>query len=362
MKVAIVHYWWITNRGGEAVVSEIFKIFPEADLFVHVADPAAVKESLGEGKSRAVKTSFIASLPFARKMYQYYLPLMPFALEQIDLRAYDLIISSESGPAKGVITSPTAKHVCYCHSPMRYIWDLYHDYIKTSNPLVRLMFPFVAYHLRLWDQASSMRVDHFIANSSHVAKRIQKFYRREAHVLHPPVDTLSFCSNRQRSNFYLCLGQLVGYKRIDLAVAAFKKNGLPLVVIGEGSELVRLKRLGASNIVFLGRQPQHVVKNYLETCKALVFPGLEDFGIVPVEAMAAGAPVVAYGAGGVLDSVVDRQTGILFPEQSVDSLLESVDLVESGRLSFSAVSLANHAKKFSRQNFSEGFRRIIEMG
>lgn len=362
MKVAIVHYWWLSNRGGEAVVAAIAELYPEADLYVHVCDEPLVRKTLGAGFKGKVITTFIARLPGAAKHYQKYLPLMPVALEQLDLSAYDLVISSESGPAKGVITRPDALHVCYCHSPMRYVWDMYPAYLQGAGRVVRALFPWVAHWLRVWDRASADRVDHFVANSSFVASRIRKFYRRDAEVVYPPVNVTAFDHRRERGDFYLCLGQLVPYKRADMVVEVFNRLGLPLVVIGEGELLDRLKAIAAPNVQLMGRQAFSVVKEKLETCKALVFPGLEDFGIVPVEAMASGAPVIAYGKGGALDTIVHGKTGILFDEQSNSALEAAIRACEAGQHRFDVEALREHAAGFDKAIFQRRFLQAVERG
>lgn len=341
-------------------MASLASLYPEADLFLHVCDENVVREKLGKNFRGNIRTTFISRLPGARKHYQKYLPLMPLALEQLDLSEYDLVISSESGPAKGVITRPDALHICYCHSPMRYLWDMYHQYLQNASRPVRWLFPFAAHWLRVWDRASADRVDHFVANSEFVASRIRKFYRREAEVIHPPVNTESFTASEEREDFYLCLGQLVGYKRADLAVEAFNRLGLPLVVIGEGECMDDLRNRAKQNVKFLGRQPFDVVKDHLERCKALIFPGIEDFGIVPVEAMAAGAPVIAIAKGGALETVIDGETGILFTKQSVESLVEAVKKLESGEIVFRADRLQSRARRFDASIFQQSMRQFID--
>jgi glycosyltransferase involved in cell wall biosynthesis len=360
MRVAIVHYWWLSNRGGEAVVSALLQMFPDADLFVHVCDEALVRDTLGPRFHGRIVQSFISRLPGARRHYQKYLPLMPLASEQLDLSGYDLVISSESGPAKGVITRPDALHVCYCHSPMRYVWDMYHDYTNASGRLVRLLFPPIAHYLRLWDRASADRVDHFIANSAFIASRIRKLYRRDASVVHPPVDVTAFDPGRPRGDHYLVLGQLVRYKRADLAVQAFNELGLPLTVIGEGEQMRELQRLARPNVRLVGRQSFDVIREHLQTCRALVFPGVEDFGIVPVEAMAAGAPVIAYARGGARETVRDGVTGLCFHEQSVSAIKAAVQRLESGALRFDPQLLHQHARTYDRSRFLREMDAMIQ--
>ncbi|WP_448679746.1 glycosyltransferase [Pseudomonas nicosulfuronedens] len=359
MKTAILHYWWLSNRGGEAVCSAIAELYPYADIFIHVCDEQVMRKKLPKTFRGKITKTFISKLPKAQKYYQRYLPLMPLALEQLDLSDYDLIISSESGPAKGVITRPDAVHVCYCHSPMRYVWDMYHDYLSGAGRLIRILFPLIAHWLRVWDRLSADRVDHFIANSSFVASRIKKFYRRESEVIYPPVNVADFNPSQKRGDFYLCLGQLVSYKRADLAVEAFNKIGLPLIVVGEGDLFEQLKRTAGENITLMGRQPFSVIQDLLQRCRGLIFPGLEDFGIVPVEAMAAGAPVIAYGKGGALDTVLHGKTGILFHEQSVDALIEAVGRLESGEFVFSPADMHQHARSFEKSVFQQRIQTFI---
>jgi glycosyltransferase involved in cell wall biosynthesis len=361
VKVAVVHYWWLSNRGGEAVLANILEMYPDADLYVQVCDEELVRRTLGPGFRGRIIQSFVGRLPGARKHYKRYMPLMPLAAEQWDLTEYDLIISSESGPSKGVLTRPDALHLCYCHSPMRYIWDMYQPYLKESGWLIRHLFPLIAHWLRVWDRSSADRVDHFIANSRFIAQRIAKFYRRDAQVIWPPVDVAAFDHRRPREDFYLCLGQLVRYKRAELAVEAFNRTGLPLVMIGEGEMLEELRRTAGPNVKLLGRQPFDVVKDHLERCRGLIFPGVEDFGIVPVEAMAAGAPVIAYGRGGVLDTVSDEKTGLLFGEQTVESLIEAVLRIEHGNIRFDNQILRDHAATFDRQRFKDELADAIRL-
>jgi len=360
MKVALIHYWWLSNRGGEAVCSAIAEIYPEADIFLHVFNERVVREALPGSFSGDLSSTFISKLPGAKKHYQKYLPFMPLALEQLDLSQYDLVVSSESGPAKGVVTRPDALHICYCHSPMRYLWDMYHEYLATAGRLIKMLFPFFAHRLRIWDRLSADRVDHFIANSGFVASRIRKFYRRDSVVIFPPVNTSDFSAECIRDDFYLCLGQLVSYKRGDLAVDAFNQLGLPLVVVGEGELYGALKAKAAPNVTLMGRQPFSVIQDLLQRCKGLIFPGVEDFGIVPVEAMAAGAPVIAYARGGALETVKDGETGIHFHEQTVEALIDAVSKLELGDVEFDPKVLRSHAEKFSKERFKQEMQEFIE--
>jgi len=353
MKVAIIHYWLVGMRGGEKVIEALCEMYPEADIFTHVVDPEAISEKLRRHK---IRTSFISRLPRPKQNYKSYLPLMPLALEQLDLRGYDLIISSESGPAKGIIPPAEATHVCYCHTPMRYIWNMYAEYRASAGFLVRAAMPLLSHYLRGWDQASAARVDRFAANSSIVAARIRKYYRRNATIVHPPVDVDLFARRpgAEIGDYYLMVGELVAYKRPDLAVRAFNKAGKKLVVVGSGEMLPAIRRLAGPTVEVLGSQPFERLRDLYAGCRALVFPGEEDFGIVPVEAMASGRPVIAYRRGGVLDTVVDGVTGVLFEEPTEEALLEAVARCE--RLDVDPAIIRAHAQWFGKKRF------VREMG
>ncbi len=357
MRIAIVHYWLVGMRGGESVVEALCEMFPDADIFTHVVDREAISSRL---RQHRISTSFIARLPRAVKAYRTYLPLMPLALEQLDMRRYDLIISSESGPAKGIVPPAEAVHVCYCHSPMRYIWNMYADYRAGAGLLTRMAMPALAHYLRAWDHSSAARVDQFVANSSCVATRIRKYYRRDSIVVHPPVDTGSFMPLHPDAvgDFHLMVGALVRYKRPDLAVEAFNATGRRLIVIGGGEMLDELRRMAGPTVEVVGPQPPEEVRRLYARCRALVFPGEEDFGIVPVEAMASGRPVVAFGRGGVLDTVIDGVTGALFHEQTVDALVDAVERCE--RQQFDPLALSRHASRFGKRRFQLEMRSLID--
>lgn len=357
MKVALVHYWLLNMRGGEKVLEALCELFPDADIFTHVYAPERVSATF---KRHCVRTTFISRLPFAMSLYQNYLPLMPLALEQLDLREYDLVISSESGPAKGVLTRPDALHLCYCHSPMRYVWSMYQDYRKATSFLSRMLMPWLIHRLRIWDFQSAGRVDTFVANSHNVAKQVWHYYRREATVLYPPVDTEAFDADAPRENFYLYVGELTRYKRADLAVEAFTKAGKPLILIGDGTEARALKRMAGPTITFLGRQPFAVLRKHYARCRALVFPGEEDFGIVPVEAMASGAPVIAFGRGGALETVVSGKTGVFFDAQTQGSLLAGVKTFEETEHLFHRENIVAHSRQFSKGIFKSRFLDLLE--
>jgi len=358
MRVAIVHYWLINFRGGEKVLEALCEIYPDADIFTHVYDPASFRDNI-IGKHRIIET-FIGRLPFARKLYQSYLPLMPLALEELDLSAYDLVISSESGPAKGVISPPGVPHICYCHSPMRYAWDMYHEYKKRAGSVKRFFMPWLIHYLRRWDQQTSVQVTQFVANSQFVSKRIQSYYGRQSIVINPPVAIDEFAIAENDGGFYLLLGQLVSYKRADLAVDAFNRSGRSLVIIGEGEQLDELKRKAKPNVEILGRRAFSEIKELLASCRALVFPGIEDFGIVPLEAMASGRPVIAFRRGGALETVVDGLTGIFFEEQTPESLNRAVDLFEINLDSFDSAKIRAHASRFSKERFKQEFNSLVD--
>jgi glycosyltransferase involved in cell wall biosynthesis len=358
MKVAIVHYWILQMRGGEKVLEALCEMYPDADIFTHVYDPDNVSETI---RSHNIFTTCISRLPFAKKLYKLYLPFMPLALELLDLTDYDLIISSESGPAKGIIPGPGATHICYCHSPMRYIWDHYHIYRKSAGFLARLMMPLTSHYLRQWDAVSAARTDVFVANSSHVANRIKKYYRRDAVVIHPPVavEDFSKVDGNELGDFYLWAGELVAYKRPDILVEAFNQSGKKLVVIGDGPALKQLQGVAKDNIEFLGKVDFDTLKWHFARCKALIFPGEEDFGIIPVEVLASGRPVIGLAKGGLLDIVGNQEVGQLFPDESVSSLQHSIDLFEHDSSNFED-RCVDRSKKFTKDIFVREFSEVVK--
>ena len=351
MRVAIIHYWLVGMRGGERVLEKLCMMFPDADIYTHVADPAKLSPLLRRHK---ITETFIGRLPGAKKHYQKYLALMPRALESLDLTGYDLVISSESGPAKGVIPPPDTAHVCYCHSPMRYIWDQYHAYRDGLSLPMKLAFSWLAPKLRTWDVISSNRVDQYVANSSFVAQRIQRCWRRDSVVVHPPVDLEAYqpAPAPGADAPYLFLSELVPYKRADLAIEACARLGRRLQVVGSGPETERLKAMAPAGTEFLGRVPDEKMRALYQGARALLFPGVEDFGIVPLEAMACGRPVLAYGRGGALDTVVDGDTGLLFHEQTAEALAACIERFESElEPGLDPARMAAHAGRFGQATF-----------
>lgn len=350
MKTAIVHDWLITLGGAEKVLDAMLKLYPSPIYtLLH-------REELFDNQE--VITSFLQNLPLSQRLYRNLLPLFPAAIERFDLSAYDLILSSSHAVAKGIKKHPKQLHICYCHTPMRYVWDLYEEYLAEINILKKLIAkPFLNY-LKKWDTNSLNRVDYFIANSKYIAERIKRNYGRTAEVIYPPVATHLFKAGQKRERFYLTLARLVPYKKIDLIVSTF--NELPhlkLVVIGDGPELQNLKSIAKKNIELLGWQPDHVVQAYLEQAKGFVFAADEDFGISMVEAQAAGTPVIAFGRGGSLE-IVSPKTGIFFDEQSIPSLTDAILRFE--RMNFDPFVIKDHSEQFSLQRFNREYSSFIE--
>lgn len=357
MRVAIVHYWLVGMRGGERVLEELCRLYPQAHIYTHVSRPDQLSALLRQ--HRIVET-FIARLPGGRKFYKSYLPLMPLALECLDLTEYDLVISSEAGPAKGVLCAPDALHICYCHSPMRYIWDQFFIYRARAGFLQRLLMPLLSHRLRIWDTASATRPDHIVANSGFVAQRIRKAWGRRSSVIYPPVNVGLFRRpTTAPEDFYLYAGELISYKRPDLVVEAFNQSGRQLRIIGEGPERKKLEPLAGPNIEFLGRVPFDTLKDNYARCRALVFPGVEDFGMVPVEVMASGRPVIAFAQGGAEETVVDGVTGVHFHEQTVEALEAAIDRFVHLEPTLSTDRIIEHAARFDTERFRNAFLALV---
>jgi glycosyltransferase involved in cell wall biosynthesis len=357
-KTALVHYWLVGMRGGEKIVDSLCSMFPDIDIYTLVYDKNKINDNIN---SKKIQTSFIQKMPFSRKKHQVYLPFMPVAVEQFDLSEYDIVISSESGIAKGVLTKPETCHICYCHTPMRYLWNMYFDYLKNEKPgffkrvFIRVFFNY----LRVWDLATASRVDYFISNSDNVRKRILKYYKRDAEVIYPPVPVNDFKFSEKKEDFYLVVSQLVSYKRIDLVVDAFGRLGKNLVIIGDGAERKNLEKKAAKNIKFLGWQEDSILKDHYSRARALIFPGEEDFGITPVEAQASGTPVIGLGRGGLLETVIDGKTGILFYSQDTESLIEAIKKFEDMENSFDRPAIRKNSERFDVSVFKKKMESFI---
>jgi glycosyltransferase involved in cell wall biosynthesis len=360
-KIAVVHDFLYCYAGAEKVLEQILHVFPDADLF-SLFDFLPKKER-GFLQGKQVQSSFIQRLPLARTKHRHYLPLMPLAIEQLDVSKYDVVISSSYLAAKGVITGPDQLHICYCHSPVRYAWDLQHQYLAQSNltrGLKSMLARWVLHYIRTWDTRTSNGVDHFLSNSNFVGRRIEKVYRRESTTIYPPVDTRSFKMEPSKDEFYLTTSRLVPYKKVDVIVEAF--NRMPnkrLIVIGEGPEFEKIKTMAGSNVRLLGHQPHEALREYMQRARAFVFAAEEDFGIVPVEAQACGTPVIAYGHGGVTESVIPGRTGIFFGEQTPECLARAVQEFERVD-DWDAAAIRQNAERFSTERFREQFTRFVQ--
>ena len=367
-RIAIVHYWFVSHRGGERVVEAIAGMFPQADIFSLVFDPDAVPTTL---RKRSIKASFLQKLPGSHRWHKRFLPLYPLALEQFDLSEYDLVLSSESGPAKGVLTPSGTCHVCYCHSPMRYLWDFYHSYRNgaTLSLWSRPVFTLASHYLRLWDAAAANRVDYFAANSRNIAARIRKHYRRDATVIYPPVNVNVGYLAEKTEDYYLVVGQLVDYKRMDLAIAACNRLGKRLHVVGEGEQYGRLRKLAGPSIHFCGPLSDKELHEQYARCRALLFPGEEDFGMVPVEALSFGRPVIAFERGGATETLnglregsldlPENSTAVFFREQSVDALAETICAFERIEHRFKPSFIKQQADRFAPQHFQRNFGQFL---
>lgn len=355
MRVALVHDWLVTMGGAERVLEEIARLFVDAPIYTGVVDTGRLSPYL---RQRTIIPSVVQSLPRATRWYNRYLPLLMYGMEQFDLSSYDLVISSSSSVAKGVLTRAETRHVSYIHSPMRYAWDLYHEYrTREARGLSRYMMGPVFHYMRIWDRVSADRVDTMLANSSAVQRRIQKHYRRDSQVIFPPVAVERFEISTKPGSYYLVWSRLVSYKRFDLAVQAANRLKVPLLVVGEGPEKVQLERLAGPSVKFLGRVSDEEIAGLIADAKALIFPGEEDFGIVPVEMQAAGRPVIAYGRGGVLDTVIPHETGWLFGEQTVDALVEAME--QADQVVWDPVRIRQNAERFRSEVFRQRFQDAV---
>lgn len=366
MKIAIVHDWFVTYAGSERVVEQMLEVYPEADLF-------SLVDFIPEGeraflKNKRVITSFIQNLPFAKKRYRQYLPLMPLAIEQFDLSGYDLIITSSHAVAKGVLTGPDQLHLCMCYSPIRYAWDLQHQYLQESNLTKGLkgwIAKIILHNIRKWDYRTSNGVDDFIAISRFIERRIWKVYRRESKVIYPPVDVSAFSLHKSKEDFYLTASRMVPYKKIDLIVEAF--SHLPdkkLFVIGDGPDFEKIRSIATSNVTIMGYQSFEVLKDYMQRAKAFIFAAEEDFGIAPLEAQACGTPVIAYGKGGVLETIHGLKhqtpTGVHFNEQTTSSLIESIQIFEEEQKRITTSACRENAMRFSPERFQSELKIYVD--
>lgn len=364
MKVALVHDWLTGMRGGEKVLSVLCESFPSADLYTLVHAKGKVSSAI---ENRRIFTSFIQKLPFAKKAYRSYLPLFPMAIEGMRLKGYDLVISTSHCVAKGVIPPPNALHICYIHTPMRYVWDMYHEYLGGRRGLSAMLASGIAHYLRLWDASSASRVDRFIANSWNIARKVRRYYGRNAEVIHPPVDCSKFSPGGKTGEYYLVVSAFVPYKRVDLAIRAMNSSGRRLVIAGRGPEEKRLKKLAMANVEFTGWKTDAELSRLYQGARALIFPGEEDFGIAPLEAMASGRPVIAFGRGGALETVVPPgtgrgATGLFFMEQEPRALAEAMTVFERSEQLFRPEAIREHALGFDRSVFKERLLKSIEAG
>lgn len=359
MKVAVVHDWFVGYAGGEKVVEQILSLFPEADLFsLYDFLPEEQRSFIN---NKPVNTSFLQRLPFARSKYRSYLPLMPLAIEQFDLSAYDLVLSSSAAISKGVITGPDQLHICYCHSPIRYAWDLQHQYLKESGldkGILSWLARAILHKVRLWDYRTGNGVNEFIANSRFISRRIDKVYRRDSIIIPPPVDTEFYALEVNKEDYYLTASRMVPYKKMELIVEAFAcMPDKKLIVIGDGPGLNRIKRLASDNVLILGYQDDSALLGYMQKAKAFIFAALEDFGILPVEAQSCGTPVIAYGKGGVLDSVINGKTGLFYGNQEVSDIVNAVNTFE--KLDFDPVEIRKNAELFSIAQFKDKYSSFV---
>lgn len=347
-KIAIVCDWLTIQGGAEKVILGLHQLFPHAPIYTSIYNP---KKVLGF-ENATIHSSFLQNYPLAKNYHQFFLPLMPRAFESFDLSAYDIVISSSHSCAKGLLLKPKTLHICYCHSPMRYAWDNYQRYIReyAVSGLVKKIATPLIHKIRLWDRITADRVDQFIANSKYIQSRIHKFYRRDSQVIYPFIEPEKFTSSI-KAHFYLAVGRLTSYKKFDLIVDTFNQNGLPIKIVGTGSMYKRLKAKAKPNVELLGYVSSQDLKQLYSQAKALIFPQCEDFGIIPLEAMASGCPVIAYSKGGALETVIDGKTGLYFSEQNVDSLNRAISKFRQSE--FNSADIINHAKLFSKSVFQK---------
>jgi len=355
MKIALIHDWLNGMRGGEKVLEVLTELFPEAHIYTLLYEPAKISPVI---KKLQIHTSFIQHLPFHRRYYRWYLPLFPFAVSRFKLSDYDLVISTSHCVAKGARVPNGIVHICFCFTPMRYVWDFSKEYFR-NKVIAFLIRPILAY-LKHWDRKTAVRPDYFFSISQNVASRIKKYYNRKAGIIYPPVDTDYFVPQDIDGNFYLIVSALVPYKRIDIAVEAFNRLGLPLRIIGAGTEWASLRRRAGANIEFLGWQPNNILRDSYARCRAFIFPGIEDFGITVLEAQSSGRPVIAYAEGGAIETVKDSETGVFFYKQDSESLVKAVRHFEQISSGFNKEKIRQNALLFSRNRFKQELRNEIQ--
>lgn len=356
MKIALVHDYLTQDGGAERVLKAFHEIWPEAPIFVLFYD----KKKVPGFEKADVTQSFLSNMPFGKKKYQWYLALMPLATERHNLSDYDVVLSSTSAFAKGVLTKPDSIHISYCHTPTRYLWTDTHSYIEDLkyNRLVKAFLPRLIYKLRMWDKMSTDRVDHFIANSNTVRGRIKKYYRRTSDIVYPPADIETFFLSDTIGDYFVTGGRMVSYKRFDLVIQAFNRLNIPLKIYGDGPEKEKLEKVAKNNIEFLGRISDEEKAVLLSKAQAFIHPQIEDFGITPVESMASGRPVIAYGVGGATETVIPGKTGVFFEEQSWESLFDTIIHFDS--YTWDSQMIRDHAKKFGKQQFQDKIKRYVE--
>jgi len=355
LNVALIHERLNVLAGAEKVLCAIHELFPDAPVYTALSDEKLVQKYLPNTR---IYNSFLQKIPLIAKHHQKFLPLYMLAFEQFDLSEYDLVISSSHCAAKSVITKPSTFHICYCQSPMRYAWDMQHEYSKSQNKFTRSAWAVASNYVRVWDVSTATRVDHFVANSKYIAKRIMKFYRRPASVIYPPVDIERFHVSPKVDDYYLVVSRFAPYKRIDLVIEAFNQLGRRLVIIGDGEQRNHLKRIAGPNIEFKGYASDEEVAEYMSCCKAFIHAAEEDFGINMVEAIASGRPVIAYGVGGAADIIQDSFNGVLFPKPTVDSLIEAVKRCDSVDWNPTKINESSH--RFSAQTFKSDLLALVE--
>ncbi|MDF1498464.1 MAG: glycosyltransferase [Patescibacteria group bacterium] len=363
-KIAIVHDFLTYFGGAERVLISLHKLYPDAPIYTLLYNEKKMKQYFSDAK---IRTSFLNKLPkFIRKRKKYLLPFMPTAAETFDLREFDIVISSSSSFAKGIITKPKTTHICYCHTPTRFLWDWHYNYLKENNikGIKKIIILFFLHYMRMWDKSAAERVDYFIANSKNTAQRIKKFYGRESKVVYPPCDVeySNDCEKpkEDKKRYFLIVSRLSSYKKIDLAIEAFNKLEIPLIIIGEGEDRSRLRKMAEKNIKFLGFVSDEKLKYYYQSCQAFIFPGEDDFGITPIEAMSFGKPVLAYRRGGLKETIIEGITGEFFDDLIPEILADGVRRMKNNYRNYNCERIKQHSQKFSRKNFEENIKNIIE--